>query len=503
MDGEETDQASLSPWWRHATILVMILRLLAAVDHHGADLHQRAADPAARRDGASARPSSTGQAILRGQEVFLKYGLMDNGTLWGHGAYLGPDYTPSTCTAGPRSPTRCAGAIRPPTPRCSAEAATPPRRRATLKQNRYDAATGTLPSRAARRRRSTPAARTGRTTSAGQTPTAGCRPDYITDPAELRAARPPSSPGPPGPRSPTAPGKDYSYTNNFPYDPLVGNRPTGSTLLWSALSLIRCSAASARCCSPSASSTTSAGSGDEDAGALPRSRSPGLEADAEPVGAGEVLRRRGAAVPAAGAARRRRRPLPRRARRLLRLRPGARSCPATCCAPGICSSRSSGSPPPMSPARCSSRRSSARARAARAARRRRTCCSARSSSSSVGSLLGEWARHHQPARRPVVLARQPGLGVSGARPRSGRSCSRSASCFWFVLLFGALRPARCKTPERAELASLFLYRRARRSRSSTCRRCSSAPTPTSRSSTPGASGSSTCGSKASSSCSPR
>ena len=29
----------------------------------------------------------------RGQEVFLKYGLMEHGTLWGHGAYLGPDYS--------------------------------------------------------------------------------------------------------------------------------------------------------------------------------------------------------------------------------------------------------------------------------------------------------------------------------------------------------------------------------------------------------------------------
>ena len=28
-----------------------------------------------------------------GQEVFLKYGLMEHGTLWGHGAYLGPDYS--------------------------------------------------------------------------------------------------------------------------------------------------------------------------------------------------------------------------------------------------------------------------------------------------------------------------------------------------------------------------------------------------------------------------
>ncbi|HEX7549071.1 MAG TPA: cbb3-type cytochrome c oxidase subunit I, partial [Candidatus Methylomirabilis sp.] len=34
------------------------------------------------------------------------------------------------------------------------------------------------------------------------------------------------------------PGYAYSYTNNFPYEPLVGNQATGDALLWSALSLI-------------------------------------------------------------------------------------------------------------------------------------------------------------------------------------------------------------------------------------------------------------------------
>lgn len=35
----------------------------------------------------------TGADILAGQEVFLKYGLMENGTVWRHGAYLGPDFS--------------------------------------------------------------------------------------------------------------------------------------------------------------------------------------------------------------------------------------------------------------------------------------------------------------------------------------------------------------------------------------------------------------------------
>ena len=35
----------------------------------------------------------TREDILAGQQVFLKYGLMENGTIWGHGAYLGPDFS--------------------------------------------------------------------------------------------------------------------------------------------------------------------------------------------------------------------------------------------------------------------------------------------------------------------------------------------------------------------------------------------------------------------------
>jgi nitric oxide reductase subunit B len=34
------------------------------------------------------------------------------------------------------------------------------------------------------------------------------------------------------------PGKDYSYTNNWPYEPIAGNRPSTEAYVWSAMSLI-------------------------------------------------------------------------------------------------------------------------------------------------------------------------------------------------------------------------------------------------------------------------
>ncbi len=86
------DATSLSPWWRHSVILVMIagfsvLTLVTVLTYTNAPpIPEQAVD-------ATGTVVFTGADILMGQEVFLKYGLMEHGTLWGHGAYLGPDYS--------------------------------------------------------------------------------------------------------------------------------------------------------------------------------------------------------------------------------------------------------------------------------------------------------------------------------------------------------------------------------------------------------------------------
>ena len=36
---------------------------------------------------------ATNRTIKGGQAVYMKYGLMNYGTVLGHGAYLGPDFT--------------------------------------------------------------------------------------------------------------------------------------------------------------------------------------------------------------------------------------------------------------------------------------------------------------------------------------------------------------------------------------------------------------------------
>ena len=82
----------VSRGWVQAGILVTlfgftVLGWLAYRAHTEAPpIPARVVDPA----GTSSSPSAD---IITGQEVFLRNGLMEYGSIFGHGAYLGPDFT--------------------------------------------------------------------------------------------------------------------------------------------------------------------------------------------------------------------------------------------------------------------------------------------------------------------------------------------------------------------------------------------------------------------------
>jgi len=83
---------SLSSWWKVAALATMavgfaVLILLTAKAYQNAPpIPDKFVDPA----GAVVY---TADDVVAGQQVFLKHGLMDNGTIWGHGGYLGPDFS--------------------------------------------------------------------------------------------------------------------------------------------------------------------------------------------------------------------------------------------------------------------------------------------------------------------------------------------------------------------------------------------------------------------------
>ncbi len=240
MDDSRDEKASLSPWWRHATILVMIagFAVLAFVTV----LTYRNAPPIpARVVDQSGAVLLTGADIERGQEVFLKRGLMEHGTLWGHGAYLGPDYSAEyvhrlgeitrdvLATDAYGKPF---AELRP-----DQKSAIGDETARTLKQNRCDAAAQTLVFTAGEAAALKTQLQEWTNYFSGTDPAPGLPAGYITDPEELEhltgyfawAAWAATA---------QRPGKDYSYTNNWPYEPLVANHPTTGAYVWSALSLV-------------------------------------------------------------------------------------------------------------------------------------------------------------------------------------------------------------------------------------------------------------------------
>lgn len=167
----------------------------------------------------------TREDILKGQQLFATRGFMEHGTLFGHGAYLGPDFTADAIHRMERSMRRYYGGG----PEASALV------RKDLKANRFDGQNVVWTSaQVAAWEDFLAHYRNWLTRGVSDE---GLRGPRIEDPAQIRAigsyvawsawvatARRPNT--------------DHSYTNNWPPDPAAGNTPTADMILWSALSLI-------------------------------------------------------------------------------------------------------------------------------------------------------------------------------------------------------------------------------------------------------------------------
>lgn len=167
--------------------------------------------------------------VIAGQGVFLKNGLMEYGSIFGHGAYLGPDYTADYLHRAALSVLGHYGGAHSST----AQLATID----DFRTNRYNAATDTLiystaEASAFDELRSYYAQFFGDPTTKS-----GLRPGAITDPEDIRKLTAFFS-WSAWSAAATRPGKNYSYTNNWPPEPLVDNHVTADAIVWSVLSLI-------------------------------------------------------------------------------------------------------------------------------------------------------------------------------------------------------------------------------------------------------------------------
>ena len=83
---------SISKWWRYSVLIVIavgfsVLGFVTKLTYENAPpVPLKVVDP-------SNNLVFSGDHISNGQNLFFKYNLMELGTLWGHGAYLGPDFS--------------------------------------------------------------------------------------------------------------------------------------------------------------------------------------------------------------------------------------------------------------------------------------------------------------------------------------------------------------------------------------------------------------------------
>src|SRR5438876_6627595 len=82
----------ISPLWLQGVVLTFVFGF-AVLGYLALRVYQDHAPIPARVVTEAGQPLFTGEDVLHGQEAFLTYGLMEYGSVYGHGAYLGPDFT--------------------------------------------------------------------------------------------------------------------------------------------------------------------------------------------------------------------------------------------------------------------------------------------------------------------------------------------------------------------------------------------------------------------------
>ncbi len=218
----------LSPLWLQGVILTFVMGF-ATLFYLAVRIYQDHAPIPGRIASESGETLLTEEDILQGQEHFLTYGLMQYGTVYGHGAYRGPDFTADYLHRAALHMQELYG---------GGDAALN-RVRKELRENRYDPETKTLvwtkghmsAFEAIHRHwmenlydRAASGAGGIKSHMIAEENRSRQVTAFIAWTAWTATAR--------------RPGKAFSYTNNWPPDDMVGNTVTGEAIVWSALSLI-------------------------------------------------------------------------------------------------------------------------------------------------------------------------------------------------------------------------------------------------------------------------
>ena len=183
----------------------------------------------------------TADEIVDGQKIWQSIGGQQVGSVWGHGAYVAPDWTADILhrelTYVLDAYARQDGAQPFEALDLERQAALKQRLKTTVRTNTYDPATGTVTIDVLRAEAwELNSAHYAQVFSEGNERYA-IQEGALTDPDQLQkmsnffwwsawAA------------STEAPGKDATYTQNWPHEPLIDNVPTPGNILWSIISFI-------------------------------------------------------------------------------------------------------------------------------------------------------------------------------------------------------------------------------------------------------------------------
>lgn len=216
-------------WWR--ALLFVFVMGAAGLVFMGVQTYTEA-PPVANLVGPDGDVVIESAAITRGQTVFQRHALMEYGSLFGDGGARGPDFTAEALHR--IALVMVAEYRRGPVPGGVAGEGVEDRVRRELKEAHFDPATATIRVSGAHARalKELRAYYQDKFTRPG--PEAALPLGYVSDPRELSdlsdffawaawvcAAR--------------RPGQDYSYTHNWPFDPMAGNTLTPHAVLWSVL----------------------------------------------------------------------------------------------------------------------------------------------------------------------------------------------------------------------------------------------------------------------------
>jgi nitric oxide reductase subunit B len=217
----------ISPLWLQGVVLTFVVGF-AVLGYLALRVHQEHPPiPGKVVSKKTGETVFTGEDILLGQQAFLTYGLMEYGSVYGHGAYLGPDFTADYLHRQALEMQQFYG---------GAEAQE--RVKQELQANRYDAAADTLLWTEGQIHAFEALTRHYEAEILNRPHSgAGMGPGAVPDAAEVRRINAFFA-WTAWTASARRPGRPYSYTNNWPPEPLAGNQLTEEAVVWSTLSII-------------------------------------------------------------------------------------------------------------------------------------------------------------------------------------------------------------------------------------------------------------------------